>query len=115
MAVVIGLAHHGDDLFDRRRVGGIELPLVAWRTPGVVTGHRRGRATPTGGIEHGWDGHGISSRSHSGTRSPLPYRRSRIPSGIAIALSLRLDDASAGGSSARRPTLVRSGRLPNVV
>jgi hypothetical protein len=52
VAVVAGLAHHGDDLFHRRRVGGIDLPLVAGRTAGVVAGHGRGRATPTGGIEH---------------------------------------------------------------
>jgi hypothetical protein len=49
--VVAGLAHHGDDLFHGRRVGGIEPPL-AGRTSGVVAGHGRGRATPTGGIEH---------------------------------------------------------------
>jgi hypothetical protein len=52
MAVVAGLAHHGDDLFNGRRVGGIEPPLVAGRTSAVVAGHRRGRATPTGGIEY---------------------------------------------------------------
>jgi hypothetical protein len=52
VAVVAGLAHHGDDLLHRRRVGGIEPPLVAGWTSGVVAGHRRGRATPTGGIEH---------------------------------------------------------------
>jgi hypothetical protein len=78
VAVVAGLAHHGDDLFHGRRIGGIEPPLVAGRTSGVIAGHGRGRATPTGGIEHWRDGHGISSQSHSGTQSPPPYRRSRI-------------------------------------
>jgi hypothetical protein len=52
VAIVAGFAHHGDDLFHGRRVGEIEPPLVARRTSGVVAGHGRGRATPTGGIEH---------------------------------------------------------------
>ena len=33
-------------------VGGIKLSLVAGRTSGVVAGHGRRRAPPTGGIEH---------------------------------------------------------------
>ena len=33
VAVVAGLAHHGDDLFDGRRVGGIEPALVAGGRP----------------------------------------------------------------------------------
>ena len=112
MAVVAGLAHHGDDLFHGRRVGGIEPPLVAGRTSGVVAGHGRGRATPTGGIEHcgrrSWDLLPIAQR----TQSPLPYQRSRIlASGITseIALSLRHGDAEAGRSSTGRPALVLSG------
>src|SRR4051812_47755057 len=52
VGVVAGLAHHGDDLVHGRRVGGIEPPLVAGRTSGVIPGHRRRRATPTSGIEH---------------------------------------------------------------
>jgi hypothetical protein len=98
VAVVAGMAHHGDDLLDSRRVGGIELPLVARRTSGVVAGHGRERATPTGGIEHCWDDHGISSQSHS-VRSPLPYQQSRIsrtPSPLQIALSLPDGDAELG-------------------
>jgi hypothetical protein len=35
------------------KLGGIELPLVAGRTSGVVAGHRRGRATPPGGTVMG--------------------------------------------------------------
>jgi hypothetical protein len=52
VAIVGGLAHHGDDLLNGRRVGGIELPLVTGRATGAVAGHRRGRSPPTGGIEH---------------------------------------------------------------
>jgi hypothetical protein len=52
VAVVAGLAHHGDDLLDGWRVGGIAQSRVAGRTSGVIAGHGRGRATPTGGIEH---------------------------------------------------------------
>jgi len=46
-AVAIGadLAHHGDDLLDRRRVGRVAQPLVAGRSsgvvPGIVAGERR--------------------------------------------------------------------------
>ena len=36
------LAHHRHDLIDRRRIGRIHVPLVPWRPPGVVAGHRRG-------------------------------------------------------------------------
>jgi hypothetical protein len=32
---VAGVAHHGDDLFDRRRIGGVAHPLVARRAAGV--------------------------------------------------------------------------------
>jgi len=32
---VTGVAHHGDDLFDRRRIRGVAHPLVARRPPGV--------------------------------------------------------------------------------
>jgi hypothetical protein len=43
---------HGDDFFHGRRVSGIEPPLVAERPSDVISGQGRGRATPTGGIEH---------------------------------------------------------------
>ena len=51
--VTIGrrLAHHGDDLVDRRRIGRIDHPLVPGRAPGVVARHRCRRASPTGGVE----------------------------------------------------------------
>ena len=52
VGVIVGLSHHGNDLFHGRWVGGIEPPLVAGRTSGVVAGHGRRRATPTRGIEH---------------------------------------------------------------
>jgi hypothetical protein len=67
VALVAGRAHYGDDLLDGWRVGGIAQSLVAGRTSGVVAGHGRGRAPPTGGIEQCWDGHGISSQSQNKT------------------------------------------------
>lgn len=76
VAIVARLTHHGDDLLHRRWVRGIQLPLVAGRATGVIAGHGRGRAPPTGGIENSRDGHGISSQSHSGQSPPL-YQRSR--------------------------------------
>ena len=39
---VAGVTHHGDDLLDRRRVGGVAHPLVARRPPGVEL-RQRGR------------------------------------------------------------------------
>jgi hypothetical protein len=42
-----GLAHHGDDLLDPRRIGRIAEPFVPRRTPGVETRHRRRRTPPT--------------------------------------------------------------------
>jgi SNARE associated Golgi protein len=41
VAVLAGVAHHGDDLIDRRWVGGVANALVARRAPGVVAGHGR--------------------------------------------------------------------------
>ena len=37
-----GLAHHRDDLVDRRWIGRIQLALVLRGMPGVMAGHRRG-------------------------------------------------------------------------
>jgi hypothetical protein len=42
MAMLTSEAHDGDDLLDGRRVGGIELALVARRATGVVARHGRG-------------------------------------------------------------------------
>jgi hypothetical protein len=47
---IIG-AHHGDDLFDLGRIGGIPQSLVAGRAAGVESGHCRRRATSAGAIE----------------------------------------------------------------
>ena len=62
------------------------LPLVAGRATGVVARHGRGRSPPTGGIERGRDGHGISSQSNSG-QGPLLYRGTALRQReIALAL-----------------------------
>src|SRR3954454_15933080 len=106
VVIVGGLAHHRDDLLHGRRVGGIELPVVAWRATGVVGRHGRGRAPPTGGIEHSRDGHGISSQSHSRQGPPL-YQRRRVPERRDVgdgALSLRL------GAHGDARVSIRSGR-----
>jgi hypothetical protein len=42
VGAVTDRAHHSHDLFNRRRVGGVLLALVSWRTASVVAGHGRG-------------------------------------------------------------------------
>jgi hypothetical protein len=44
-------AHHGDDLLDGRRVGGVLLALVPRRTSAVIARHGRQRAAMTGDIQ----------------------------------------------------------------
>jgi hypothetical protein len=85
VAIVGSSAHHRDDFFDGRRVGGIELPLVAGRATGVVARQGCGRSPPTGGIERSRDGHGISSQSNSG-QGLLLYRRCASEREITPAL-----------------------------
>jgi hypothetical protein len=58
MTVITGLAHHGDDLLDSRRVGWVPYSLVARYAASVITGHCRWRATPTGGIKSKRNYHG---------------------------------------------------------
>jgi hypothetical protein len=74
VAIVGSSAHHRDDFLDGRRVGGIELPLVAGRATGVVARQGCGRSPPTGGIERSRDGHGICSQWNRG-QGLLLYRR----------------------------------------
>jgi hypothetical protein len=52
MTVLGGVAHDGDDLVDRRWVGGIADAFVARRAAGVIAGHGRRRSAPPGRIEH---------------------------------------------------------------
>jgi hypothetical protein len=57
-------AHDRDDLLDRRRVGGVLLALVAWRTAAVIARHRRRRAPVAGGIQK----HGFHESSLGGVK-----------------------------------------------
>jgi hypothetical protein len=79
VGVVADLAQHGDDLFHGRRVGGIEPPLVAGRTSGVVAGHGRRRATPTGRHRarraRSWDLLPIAQRTEPARLPVLPHPR----------------------------------------
>jgi len=59
VAIVTGVAHHGDDLLDGRRVRRVLLPLVARRTTSVIARERCRRAAPAGCVEHWRSGHGI--------------------------------------------------------
>jgi hypothetical protein len=52
VALAASLAHHRDDLIDRRRISGVMLTLVPRRFPGVKPWHGRGRASATGDIDH---------------------------------------------------------------
>jgi hypothetical protein len=51
VGLVANGAHDSDDLLARRRVGRVALPFVARRAALVVAGHRRWRATVTGGVQ----------------------------------------------------------------
>jgi hypothetical protein len=75
---VAGASHHGDDLCDRWRIGWVPLALVAGRTAGMESGHRRGRPTASGGIEQQF-GHDASLKFGERLRlhllRPRPNRR----------------------------------------
>jgi hypothetical protein len=107
-----GEAHDGDDLLDGRRVGGIELALVARRAPGVIARQGRRRTAPTGGIENYGHGHEISSQSHSG-QLPLLYQRPARHREVTaqMARPLPLGNAQPDNRLPRRPRLVHSDRL----
>jgi hypothetical protein len=57
LKTVTGDLHAGDDLLDGRWVSGIPHALVARRTTGVKTGHRRRRPATTGDINNERSGH----------------------------------------------------------
>ena len=74
---------------------GIAQSLVARRAPGVVAGHGRRRAPPTGGSRALRETvMGSSSQSHSG-QSPLPYQRSHIHAGFTSEITARFARALA--------------------
>jgi hypothetical protein len=58
VAIMAGLAHHGDDLIDRRWVGRVALPLIAWRDPGAESWHGRRRPGATGSVKRRLNRHG---------------------------------------------------------
>ena len=107
------LAHHGDDLFHRRRVGGIEPSLVAagrpaW-SPGMVASERR-RPAASSTARRSWDLLPIAQRDTEPAALPaLTHPRQRHH--LQIALSLRHRDAEASHSSTAHPALVRCERL----
>jgi hypothetical protein len=61
MDPVAGLAHDGDDLLDRGRIGRVAQSLVARRASGEVAGQGDRRAAATGGVQQQRCGHGLSS------------------------------------------------------
>lgn len=126
VAISANLAHHGDDLLDRRRVGRVAYPLVAGRSSGVVAGHRRWRAAAPGGVENSGYGHGILLPRDNGYRAALPagtsdqnengeasYGIGRIASrtsgascwGVVPALKLRIQSARSGSDASTRWSL----------
>jgi hypothetical protein len=47
--------HDGDDLLDRRRIGGVLLALIAWWAASVIARHGCGRtAVPSGVQQNGF-------------------------------------------------------------
>jgi hypothetical protein len=51
VTIVAGLAHHGDDLINGRRVGGIALALFARGYPGAEAWRGRRRAASTRSVK----------------------------------------------------------------
>jgi hypothetical protein len=51
VAIVPGLAHHRDDLIDRRRVRGVGLAIVARGYPGTRSWRGRWRTASTGSVK----------------------------------------------------------------
>ena len=53
VTIVAGVAHDGDDLVDRRRVGWVPHSLFSRWAAGVIAGQGRRRAPPPRRVEHG--------------------------------------------------------------
>jgi hypothetical protein len=85
--IVAGLAHHRDDLLDRRRVSRIALPLITGHPTSVMPGQGRRRATPTRGINNNTARRGTAPSIEQRTVPPLYEHcaETREPSLSALA------------------------------
>jgi hypothetical protein len=109
---VPGASHHGDDPCDRWRIGGVPLALVAGRTVGMESGHRRRRPTASGGIEQPF-GHDASLEF--GERLRLHVLRPR-------RTAARMESSSEADAQCRpalppspaRPSPLKRGSEPGV-
>ena len=114
MRSVTGGAQDGDDLFDGRRVGRIAQPLNARWSPGMESGHRRGRTPPTGCVEQnlghdpflGLENTSLESHTRPGSRRDETGRRCE-------SLKAPKTTADSHGTRKRRG-YVRSSRAPSV-
>jgi hypothetical protein len=75
VGAVAGLAHDGDDLLDRGRVGRVAQALVARRPTGQIAGQGDWRAATTGGVQQRRHGH-----------FDPPLVDDRVPTSVGAAL-----------------------------
>jgi hypothetical protein len=96
--VVAGRAHHGDDLFDFGRIGGIAETLVPRRSTRMEAGHCRRRSASTGAVKQHL-GHRPSSRSENEAEHPPEHSLSPKQQRDGIGQTdRRLPPLAPGGS-----------------
>jgi hypothetical protein len=83
VTTVASRAHDGDNLFDCGRVGGIANALVARRTAGAESRHRRRRATASSSVEQQL-GHDASSGSDSSSEHRSGYAEAHDRSVVSL-------------------------------
>jgi hypothetical protein len=109
--IVAGLAHHPDDLLDRRRISRIALPLITGHPTSVMPGQGRRRATPTRGINNNRAKHETAPSIEQRTIPPLYQHRAetREPSLSALASTWPCESRrSARQTPVRRPLRART-------
>jgi hypothetical protein len=127
VSVIGGVAHDGDDLVDRRWVGGVAHAFVARWSAGVVAGQGRRRAAPPRGIQQ--HGHRTSSDRRADTGAALhgrrrpgycsPWQTERLHElGPAVPDDRGSSGAGASGARSETPAPARaqqaSGTVPHV-
>ena len=85
VAIIAGLAHHGDDLIDCRRVGRVALALIAWRDPGAEPRHGRRRPATAGSVKQQLDRQARLPDQLSSPHAVAPQKGSSEPRAMLVA------------------------------